>query len=175
MDEKILVIVIIQLATSITFLIIPLAALRFGENAQRIAENFLTSQDIDSNLLAKNNFRLAESKKEALFPFGICLLFAIVGLLNFKEYEIGRSVSWVIHIFFFFFGGLVTSGQVFPVWFTKQAFKKSNDLALKKIDVDNLIKISYNEFPNWLRPIIIFRFILLTLGSIIVMLLLMKI
>ena len=64
------------------------------------------------------------------------------------------------------------AGQVFAVRFVEAAFRKSRDPAARAVDVRSVIDAGAAAFPRWLRPMVVTRFVLVTLGSAIVLLLL---
>jgi hypothetical protein len=163
---------ILQFLLAATFLIIPVVAYRHGTTAQRAAEAQVRSQGFSAELLAHHRIRFAESGAEALFPFAIALCVATLASLNLSGTEIGRVASLVVQPLLLAGGGVITAGQVFPVRFTESALKKSGDAAVKDLDVRAFIDAANAAFPVWLRHIIITRFVLVTVGSIFVIILL---
>jgi hypothetical protein len=163
---------IIQFLLAVTFFIVPFVALRYGDKAQEAAERYVSEQGVDSRLLSKNGFRVAESRIEILFPLAIAVVFTTLGLLNLLSHDLGKTASFVVHIIFFFAGGFITASQVFVIQFTENLLSKSSDHDLRRVDAKALIGEVNAIFPTWLRAIIVTRFILSTAGSVVIVLML---
>jgi hypothetical protein len=69
-------------------------------------------------------------------------------------------------------GGFVTAGQVFAVRFVEAGFRKSGEPELQRIEVRSVVDAAVRAFPLWFRPLVVTRFVLVTAGSALVILLL---
>ena len=163
---------IVQFLLAATFLIVPIVAYRHGTAAQRAAEAQVESQGQDAELLSRHRIRFAESRAEMLLPFAIAVLMGTLAALNASDSGIGRILSLIVQPLLLLAGGLVTAGQVFVVRFTESALKKAGDTATQGLDVKAVIDAANTAFPAWLRPVIVVRFVLVTAGSALVVLLL---
>jgi hypothetical protein len=123
-------------------------------------------------ILTRHRIRFAESAVETLFPFGIALCLAILALLNLSGIEIGRVLSLVVQPLMLVGGGFITAGQMFPTRFIDSALKKSRDAAAQTIDVKAFVGAANAAFPPSLRPLIVTRFVLVTGGSLLIIILL---
>jgi hypothetical protein len=116
------------------------------------------------------NFR--ERSIDLSLPFGIGLLLAVLAALNLAGSEIGRTGTLVFQPILLVAGGAVTAGQVFAVRFVRSSFRKSGDEALVRVDVEALISAATRAFPSWFRTLVGARFGLVTIGSLLVIILL---
>jgi hypothetical protein len=163
---------LLQLALAATFLIIPIVAYRAGAKAQRAAEAEVVKQGFPADILARNRVRFAESGVEALLPLAIAGALATLGYLNLAGNDVGRIYSLIFQPLLLVAGSLITIGQVFPVRSIESAFKKSSDPALRRIDVGAFVAAARGAFPAWLPALIFARFLLVTVGSVAVIVLL---
>ncbi|WP_211768595.1 hypothetical protein [Kutzneria sp. CA-103260] len=155
-----------------TFLIVPIVAYRHGTAAQHAAEAQVESQGYEAELLSRHRIRFAESGAEMLLPFAIAVLMGTLAALNAFDTGIGRILSLVVQPLLLLAGGVVTAGQVFVVRFTESALRKSGDAAVRDLDVKAFIDAAEAAFPSWLRYLIVTRFVLVTMGSAFVVLVL---
>ena len=163
---------VLQLLLAATFLVIPVVAYRHGGSAQRAAEAQLESQGFTAEVLSRHHIRFAESHTEMLFPFAIALCMAVLASLNLFGIESGRVLSLIVQPLLLIVGGFITTGQMFPVQFTESALKKSSDTTEREINVKAFMDAARSAFPAWLRYIMFLRFVLVTAGSVIIVILL---
>jgi hypothetical protein len=175
-SEEVLVlpglIALLQYATAATFLGIGLAAYRCGAAGQRAAEAEVARQGFPVELLARHRVRIEESAAELMLPLGIAGILATLATLNLSASDIGPPATWILQPILLVVGGFITAGQVFTVRFVEAAFRKSRDPDARAVDVRAVIDTGSAAFPRWLRPMVVTRFVLVTLGSAIVLLLL---
>jgi len=164
-----------QLLLALTFAIIPFVALAYGDRVQRAAERSVADQgiDVDGETLRRSGAQFSESRAEMLLPLGIAVLLVATATAALMELPIAWALTWVIEIALLVVVGAVTYGQVFPARYLKRAWARSDDERLRRIDVDELMRAAGREFPGWLRPLQIMRFLLATVGSVLVMILLL--
>ena len=162
----------LQFLLAATFLIIPIVAYLYGDNAQRAAEAEVVEQGFPVRVLAQHRIRFAESGVETLFPFAIAGCLATLASLNLAGSEVGRIVSWIFQPIVLVGGGFITAGQVFSVQYIESAFKKSGDTTLQSINVRAFVDAASGAFPAWLRYLVATRFVLATVGSLLVIILL---
>lgn len=164
--------VIQQVILAITFILIPIAAQKYGREAQEAAEKAISAQGFEKGLLLKNGVKMTESKAEMLLPLAFAvayLLLAIVGVVNG---HFNHTLLWIVEAFTFLVVGTVAAQQVFITSFLSRAFSKSKDATLRKIDVTAFLSAARQEFPGWLQPLQTIRFLAATVGSVIVLVLL---
>lgn len=162
----------LQYATSATFLVIGLAAYRYGAAGQRAAEAEVIRQGFQPEILARHKVRVEESLTELMFPLGIALLFAVLATLNLVTADIGRLATWIAQPILFVAGGYITGAQVFVVRLVGAGLRKSKDPDAQAIDAKRVMDAASAAFPVWLRPLIVIRFVLVTLGSALILLML---
>jgi hypothetical protein len=165
-------IALLQNATAATFLLIGLAASRYGAAGQRAAEAEVVRQGFPVALLARHRVRLEERGAELLLPVGIAGLLATLATLNLAASAVGPPATRILQPILLLAGGVVTAGQVFAVRFVAAAFRTSPDPDARAVDVRAVVDAGAAAFPRWLRPLVVTRFVLVTLGSAIVLLLL---
>jgi hypothetical protein len=160
-----------QLLLAVLFFVIPFVALRFGQGAQRAAEQSVAAQgiDIDAETLLRNGARFVESEAEMLLPLGIGAILVIVAWLNLTQRPLARPITWAVEALLLLVVGLVTAAQVFPAPYVKRAWARSDDERLRRIDVTAMMSAAGGAFPWWLRPLQLMRFFLATVGSLVVM------
>ncbi|WP_225997965.1 hypothetical protein [Myceligenerans pegani] len=64
---------------------------------------------------------------------------------------------------------MIMPGEVFPTRYVETAFRKKG---IRDIDVRSFVDAAEAAYPSWIRSVIITRFVLATLGSILVITLL---
>ncbi|GAA5042391.1 hypothetical protein HNP84_002171 [Thermocatellispora tengchongensis] len=64
------------------------------------------------------------------------------------------------------------AGQVFAGRYAEAVLAKSGDAAARAVDARRVIAAASGRFPAWLRPLVVARFGLATLGSLFVIILL---
>jgi hypothetical protein len=162
----------LQFLLAATFLVIPAVGYLRGARAQRAAEAEVVRQGFPAKVLAQHRVSFEESGVEILLPVVIALCLATLASLNLTGSEVGRILSWIFQSIVLVGGGIVMAGQVFTVRFLKSAFKKSGDATLQSIDVKAFVDAALGEFPVWFRYLVAARFVLATVGSLLVIILL---
>lgn len=163
---------VLQLVQAVAFLVQSFLAYRYGANAQRAAEAEVARQGLPAELLARNGVRFTESRAELLLPVAIAVCLAVLATLNLAGVEAGRIATWILQPVFLLAAGFVTANQVFAVRFLSSAFGKSGDAALNRVDVRRFVDAAIGAFPAWFRALVVARFVLVTVGSLLVLLLL---
>lgn len=160
----------LQVATGLTFAVMGVVALRHGDAAQRAAERAVSAQGFTSDVLQQVGFNFRESAAAATLPLGIAAVLAALGGLNAAGSVPARTATFVLQPLLFVVGSLVTSAQVFA--------SRQLHTALSRLphggDVDSsrVVESAVAEFPPWFSPLVIARFLLVSIGSIAVILLL---
>ncbi|MEV4219139.1 hypothetical protein [Nonomuraea sp. NPDC049725] len=160
----------LQLLLAATFVVIPVAVWRTGGRAQRAAEAEVARQGHAPDVLARHGIRFEERAPELALALGIAVVVTALAGLNLAG--TGRVLSWVLEPVIFLAVGFVTASQVFAVRYTEAAFARSADPAVREIDARAVIAAASGGFPSWLRPLVLVRFGLATLGSVLVIILL---
>lgn len=159
-----------QFLLALTFILIPIAAQKYGQKAQEAAEKCVAAQGLDAQLLPKNGIKFTESKVEMLLPLGFAAVYMVTALLIIGGNDLGRTLTWIIEPITLVIVGLVTANQVFATSFMQRAFRKSGNVDLQKINVEGFVVAALKEFPAWLRPLQVVRFLLATVGAALVLL-----
>ncbi|GII92660.1 hypothetical protein [Sinosporangium siamense] len=162
----------LQLLLAATFFVIPITVWFTGAAAQHAAEAEVARQGHPPEILARHGVAFRENTWQLLLALFIGLVMTVPAALNLAGDGTGRVMSWIIQPIVFVVVGLVTSGQVFATRATRAAFRKSDDPAARTLDTDAMLTAAMTAFPSWLRPLILLRFSLATLGSLIVIVLL---
>lgn len=163
---------LLQLLLAATFLILPAVAYRHGTAAQQAAEAQVAKQGVPGSILAQHRVRFAESAAEILFPVAIALCLATLASLNLAGSQAGRIGTWILQPILLIGGGVITASQVFVVRFIQSAFSKSDDTRLRDLNVNAFVEAAAAAFPAWLRPLQAARLVLVTAGSLLVVILL---
>lgn len=162
----------LQAATAVTFVAMTFLALRHGDDAQKAAEAEVAAQGLPSDLLVRGRVNFRETAMEGLLPLAIAGVLAVLAALNLAGIDVGRVLSWVLQPIVLLLGGVVTAGQVFAMRQLQTAFASSGDEDLARLDVAKVIAAAVGEFPGWFRPMVVGRFLLVTAGSVVIVLLL---
>ena len=162
----------IQLATAASFLCIAVTARLYGSRAQAAAEADVARQGYPARVLAEARVRFEETTLELTLPLLISALVGTLGVLNLMGSAPSRTMTWVVHTVLLLAGGFITLQQVLASRFVRSAFLKSRDESPSSIDVDSFMREAAAAFPVWFRPLVVVRFGLVTLGSLLVMVLL---
>jgi hypothetical protein len=86
---------------------------------------------------------------------------------------LGTLLPWILQPILLVGGGIITASQVFARRSIASAFQKSGDAVLQRIDVSAMVDAAMASFPGWLRYLIVTRFVLVTVGSSFVIILLL--
>ena len=163
---------VLQYSTAATFIVMALVAYRFGSAAQEAAEAEVVRQGHSAELLIRGRVNFRETGAELALPLGIALVLIALGTLNLAGYDLARVTTWVFHAVLFVGGGYITGAQVFAVRFVQSVFKRSGDDALARVDVGGLMEAATSSFPTWFRMVVALRFALVTMGSVVLVILL---
>jgi hypothetical protein len=164
-----------QLIVGLLFFAIGTSAYRFGDEAQRAAEKNIAAQGIviDNQTLRRSGLQLAESRTTLLFPLGIGTILVVAAWLVWSQSPAALAIAWTVEILLLVVVGVVTAAQVFPARFLAHAWARAEDERLRRIDVHAVMQQAEDAFPPWVRPLIVARFVLATVGSLVVIVLLM--
>ncbi|SDJ46131.1 hypothetical protein [Nonomuraea jiangxiensis] len=163
----------LQLLLAATFLVLPLLAQIFGGAAQRAAEAEMARQGLPGGVLAQHGINFREKPWELALALAIAAALTALGWLNLTGEGLGRTLSWIAEPVVLVAVGSVTASQVFARRYTEAAFRRSADPRVRDIDVRALLGAAVGAFPSWLRPAVVLRFWLATLGSVLVIVLLL--
>ena len=161
---------VLQFTTALTFVAMGWIAHVRGSSAQAAAETEAMRQGFSKDLLVRGKVNFKESRAELSLPLLIAVVLTALALLNVAGSNAGRVATWAFHSILLLAGGLVTGQQVFAVRFVGSAFSKSGDADLARVDVDALIDAATGAFPHWFRSVVAIRFVLVTVGSLVVIL-----
>jgi hypothetical protein len=107
-----------------------------------------------------------------LLPLGIPVGLATLASLSLAGSEIGRTLSWILQPILLVVGDMIAARQVFAGRYLESAFKRSRGSTLHSIDVTALVDAAMAAFPSWLRYLVAARLLLVTVGSVLVIVLL---
>lgn len=167
MSVPVVIAATLQLLLAASFVVIAVVARRYGARAQAAAEAETVRQGQPATVLAAHRIRFAETTAEMLFPLAIGIVIALLAAINLAGIEAGRIVSWVLAPVLVVAGGFVTASQVFAGRFTAAALRKSTDL-----DGYAIVDAAGRAYPAILRPLVVVRFALTTVGTLAVVILL---
>jgi hypothetical protein len=162
---------VLQIATATTFVGMSLVAYLYGSSAQRAAEDEVVRQGQPADALVRGRVNFEERGVELMLPLGIALLLSFLAAFNLSGVEVARITTWVVHLILCVGGGFVTAQQVFASRFIRSAFERSGDAVLPLIDVGAMIDSATGMFPSWFRVLVTARFVLVTAGSVVIMVL----
>ncbi|MEU2851529.1 hypothetical protein [Streptomyces syringium] len=162
----------LQFLLAATFFVIPVVVWFRGGAAQDAAEAEIQRQGHAPGVLARHGIAFREKPWEFALALTIGVILTALGALNLAGSPTGRLLSWIVEPMVFLGVGFITAGQVFATAYTRAAFARSAEPAARTIDARALIAAADSGFPAWLRPLVLIRFPLATLGSVLVMALL---
>ena len=90
-------------------------------------------------------------------------------MLNLGGEAAGRVITWIFQPLLLIIGGLVTFGQLIA---DRVIVKALVSEGVTHANAAAVALAARREFPGWLRPLILIRFLLTTLGSIAIIVLL---
>jgi hypothetical protein len=96
----------------------------------------------------------------------------VLAVLNLAGNPAGRIGSWILQPLLFIAGALILSRQVFTARFLTSAFRSSGDATLAGINVKAFVAAAADAYPAWFPYVVSTRFVLATLGSLLVIVLL---
>jgi hypothetical protein len=163
---------LLQYLLAATFFVMASVAYRYGGDAQRAAEAEAVRQGFPVGILARNGVDVRESRVEMLLPLAIALCLAILATLNLVGSDVGRVLTWIVQPIVLVGGGFVTGAQVFVARYVQSAFDRSGDPTLRGIDVRAIMRAATGAFPTGFRSLVVARFLLATVGSVLVIALL---
>jgi hypothetical protein len=162
----------LQVLLAATFLIMPYLVHRYGAKAQAAAEAEVVKQGSPADVLTRNNVHFDEGVVGLVLPIAIALSLGAHAALNLAGNEVGRILSWILHPILLVGGGLITFRQAFAARFLESAFESSGDSTLARIDVKAFVDAATDVFPGWFVSAVRARFVLVTVGSLLVVILL---
>jgi hypothetical protein len=164
--------VLLQLLLAATFVIMPTLAFLYGARAQAAAEAEVARQGFPADVLARNHVNFGEGAIGLLLAVAIALGLVVLAVLNLAGNPAGRIGSWILQPLLFIAGGLILSRQVFTARFLAPAFKNSGDATLAGINVKAFVDAATGAYPAWFLYVVSARFVLATLGSLLIIILL---
>jgi hypothetical protein len=163
---------VLQLLLAATFLIMPTLAYMYGARAQAAAEAEVVRQGFPADVLARNNVQFGEGAVGLLLAVAIAVGLVALAVLNLAGNPAGRIGSWILQPLLLIAGGLILSRQVFTARFLASAFRNSGDATLAGINVRAFVDAAADAYPAWFPYVVSARFVLATLGSLLVIILL---
>jgi hypothetical protein len=164
--------VLLQLLLAATFVIMPTLAFLYGARAQAAAEAQVARQGFPADVLARNHVNFGEGAVGLLLAVAIALGLVALAVLNLAGNPAGRIGSWILQPLLLIAGVLILSRQVFTARFLTSAFKNSGDATLTGINVKAFVDAAGSAYPGWFPYVVSARFVLATLGSLLVIILL---
>jgi hypothetical protein len=163
---------LLQLLLAATFVIMPTLAFLYGARAQAAAEAEVARQGFPADALARNHVNFGEGPVGLLLAVAIALGLAVLAVLNLDGNPAGRLGSWILQPLLFIAGALILSRQVFTARFLASAFRSSGDATLAGINVKAFVDAAAHAYPAWFPSVVSARFVLATLGSLLIITLL---
>ncbi|MEO3876139.1 hypothetical protein ABGB18_45860 [Nonomuraea sp. B12E4] len=164
---------ILQFLLGATFVIVAANGARFGRGAQSAAETEVSRQGFPTTVLTRSRIDFGAGRASVVVAVCIGLCLVALAALNLTGNGTGQILSWIVQSLIFVLGCLIMPGEVFLVRGIESTFKKSGDPALRSIDVKALVDAAVGAVPAWSRYVIAARFVLATVGSVLVIVLLM--
>lgn len=153
----------LQLLTAVTFLISTIFVFTSGAAAQAAAEAEVAREGLPASYLADNSIRFDDPGAAArALPIAIVVVLVALAVLNLAGKRIGRILSFVFQPILAVAGALVIYGQVFP----EQIIKDD------RMNVHAVVEASRSAYPAALPYVVIAKFVLAVLGSLVIVVLL---
>jgi hypothetical protein len=163
----------LQLLTVVPFALGSLVVLVDGAAAQQAAEAEVVRQGLPASILARHGISFGSNTSELPIPIAIGIILVVLALLNLAGFRAGRLLSWVFHPILFVAGCLIVPGQIFTAQFLQAQFKASGDPMLERLDVQAVVGAGAHAMPVWLPEVDVAKLLLTTLGSLLVIVLLL--
>lgn len=161
--------VLLQFLLAVTFVVIPIVGARHGPAAQRAAENNVTGQGFPVTMLAERGVNFGASRGSVVAASAIGVCFAVLAALNLAGSDTGWLLTWILQPLLFIAGLIIMPGEVFTTRYVEASFRKAG---VRDVNVRAFVDAANAAYPPWLRSVIVTRFALATLGSILVVILL---
>jgi hypothetical protein len=156
------------------FVIAPIVLIIYGAAGQAAAEGEVAREGLSPDVLAQHHISFNESAGLLIIPFAMTCLSAALGFLNLSGKRVGWVVSLVYEPLLLIIGGLIIGGQIFAARLLERAFKNSGDATLVHLDAKAIAVAVTKAWPTWFYPYTTYaRFALATLGSLLVIVLLL--
>ncbi|NEW45641.1 hypothetical protein [Nocardia cyriacigeorgica] len=159
---------LLQLALAGMFVVMLAAYRTAGPRAQRAAEAETARQDADPEVLGEHGVRLEEGRWGFVAGYAIAAVLTVLAALNLAGSEIGRISTWVVQPLVLLGVGYVTTIQVFAIPMIASAFAKLDDPRARSLDVRAVLRAAVAALPSWYRPATVLRWLLATVGSLVV-------
>jgi hypothetical protein len=156
---------VLQLLLAATFVIMPALVYLYGARAQAAAEAEVARQGYPADVLARNHVNFGEGAVGLVVAVAIAGTLVVLASLNLAGNPAGRIGSWILQPLLFIAGVLILSRQVFTARFLGSAFGSSGDARLAGIDVKAFVDAAADAYPGWFPYVVSARFVLATLGS----------
>jgi hypothetical protein len=169
MPFAVLVVVLLQCVLAVTFVVLPVVGARHGPAAQRAAETDVARQGFRVTVLAERGVNFGASRGSVVVAVAIGVCFATLAVLNLVGSDLGRVLTWALQSLLFVAGLVIMPGEVFTARYVGAAFRKAG---LQDIDVRAFVGAASAAYPSWLRLVVLTRFLLTTVGSVLVVVLL---
>ena len=163
---------LLQLLLAGLFAVMLIAFRSVGPRAQRALDEAAVRQGIAPEVLVEHGVRLDEGRGAYIAGYAIAAVLASLAALNLAGSGIGRVLSWILEPAVLLGVGYVTTMQVFAIPATVAAFAKIDDPRMRGLDVRAVLHAAAEALPAWYRPAIVLRWLLATVGSVAVIVLL---
>ncbi|SEF85510.1 hypothetical protein SAMN05444920_101852 [Nonomuraea solani] len=172
MPVSVVIASVLQFLLAATFMIMSIAVHTHGGRAQRAAEAVLARHGLPGDVLARHRIKFEETITELLFPVSIAVVMTVLGVLTLAGSGPGRIASWVAAGLMTTAGAAVMVSQMFAEKVVAAVFRRSADPAVRDLDAAAVVGAARAALPAWASAMIVIRFLLATLGSILVIVLL---
>ncbi|WP_069164366.1 hypothetical protein [Nocardia altamirensis] len=162
----------LQLLLAATFVVMLVAFHFVGPRMQQAADAEARRQGVPPAVLAEHGIVFAEGAWAFVVGYAIAAIVTALACLNLAGNAAGQLLSWIIEPLVMLGVGYVTTMQVFAARYTVRVLAKSADQRARDIDAHKVIRVASATLPSWYRPVTVVRWILATLGSVLVMVLL---
>ncbi|ADD45651.1 hypothetical protein [Stackebrandtia nassauensis] len=156
---------VLQLLLAATFTVSVVTALLYGPAAQKAAESEMERQGLPKDALSGESLRFDEGWAGTVPATVIVLILVGLAVGNLRGKRSGRVLTWVLQPLLLVAGAVLVSGQVFLVRGIEAAFAGSGNPALADVDVPALVEAARSAFPAWYPVETWAKFVLVTLGS----------
>ncbi|MFC9996259.1 hypothetical protein [Nocardia sp. NPDC127526] len=155
---------VLQLLLAATMIVIPVLVAATGRRAQQAAEAEVSRQGHNPDVLARHGIRFNEAVWEFAFAMGIAAGLAVMAALTLTG--TARPVVLIAEALVLLVVGFITASQVFAVRYTRAALDKSADPQARAIDATAVIAAASAGYSRWVRPLVLVRFPLATVGAV---------
>lgn len=161
---------ILQMLVALAFLSVPILGLVYGSASQAAAEAELTRQGVSPAVLTEFGIAFDESGIATLVPAAVALILVTLALRNLVGSRTSRVLTWFFLPLVLVGNYLIMASNAAAVQTLQSVFK--DHPTARNINVQALLDASGGAYPTWVPFLQDARFVVVTAGSLLIIVLL---